>query len=142
MSLAEMPIGLALIACDTIIEDRRSGKKSLIGIFEQIGVKKLPFTLYSMSLLVSLTGGSSEHFCEVLCSNDSSSKPIFTVKGKLKFKHPTQVIDLVFKLSSLRFTTTGIYWIKVLVDEIPLMMRPLLVKEVTKTPPEEQSGKK
>ncbi len=31
------PIGLAIVICDQIIEDKLTGKKSLIGIFNQIG---------------------------------------------------------------------------------------------------------
>ncbi len=127
MSYSEIPIGLALISCDTVIEDRRSGKKSLIGLFGQLNVRKLPYVHPSMSLLVSMTGGTGEHSCEVLCSNASLENPVFSVKGKIKFEHPQQVIDMVFQLQSIRFPLADTYWIKVVVDELPLMMRPLLV---------------
>jgi hypothetical protein len=127
MSLSEMPIGLALISCDTVIEDRRSGKKSLIGLFGQLNVRKLPYIHPSMSLFVSMTGGTGEHACEVLCSSAGQKNPVFSVKGKIKFDHPQQVIDMVFQLQSIRFPQADTYWIKVIVDEVPLMMRPLVV---------------
>ncbi len=127
MSYSEMPIGLALISCDTVIEDRRSGKKSLIGLFGQLNVRKLPYVHPSLSLFVSMTGGTGEHACEVLCSSTSLDHPVFSVKGKIKFEHPQQVIDMVFQLQSIRFPLADTYWIKVIVDEVPLMMRPLSV---------------
>lgn len=129
MSYSEMPIGLALISCDTVIEDRRTGKKSLIGLFGQLNVRKLPYLHPSLSLLVSLTGGTGEHACEVLCSNDSLKVPVFSVKGKIKFDHPQQVIDMVFQLQSVRFPLADTYWIKFIVDEMPLMLRPLTVTQ-------------
>jgi len=122
-----MPIGLALLACDTIIEDRRSGKKSLIGLFGQLNVTRLPCVHASLSLLVSLSGGCGEYSCEVMCANDALENPIFSVKGKVKLENPQQVLDMVFQLRAVKFPLAGLYWLKVLVDDIPLMMRPLIV---------------
>ncbi|NMA43578.1 MAG: hypothetical protein GX946_09390 [Oligosphaeraceae bacterium] len=127
MSFSEIPIGLALIPCDTVIEDRLTGKKSLIGIFGQFSVRKFPYTHPNMCVLVSLTGGSGEHVCELTCSDAGSQKVIFNVKAKIKFKHPHQVLDMVFQLRATEFPCADTYWIKVNVDDMPLMMRPLLV---------------
>jgi hypothetical protein len=138
MSYSEMPIGLALISCDTVIEDRRTNKKSLIGLFGQLNVRRFPYVHPSLSLFVSMTGGTGEHACEVLCSNDSLAKPLFSVKGKIKFDHPQQVIDMVFQLQAIRFPLADTYWIKVVVDEVPLMMRPLVVVQLQK--PSEPAG--
>jgi len=132
MSYSEMPIGLALICCDTVIEDRRTGKKSLIGLFGQLNVRRLPYVHPSLSLLVSLTGGTGEHACEVLCVNDNLDKPVFSVRGKIKFEHPQQVLDMIFQLQATRFPVAGTYWVKVIIDELPLMMRPLVVVQQQK----------
>ncbi len=127
MPYTEIPTGLALITCDTIIEDRRSGKKSLIGLFGQLNVARLPFVHSTLSLLVSLTGGCGDYACEVLCVNDTLENPIFSVKGKIKLENPQQVLDMVFQLQAVKFPVAGLYWLKVLVDDIPVMMRPLNV---------------
>lgn len=139
MSYREMPTGLALIACDTIIEDRRTGKKSLIGLFAQLNVARLPCVHSSLSLLVSLSGGSGEYSCEVLCVNENRQSPVFSVKGKIKFENPQQVLDMVFQLRAVKFPVAGMYWLKVLIDDIPLMMRPLIISQrdgLEEQPPE------
>jgi len=131
VSFSEIPIGLALIPCDTVIEDRLTGKKSLIGIFGQFSVRKFPYIHPNMCMLVSLTGGSGERVCEVTCSDADSQNVLFNVKGKIKFEHPHQVLDMVFQLRAVRFPHADTYWIKVNIDDMPLMMRPLRVVQRT-----------
>lgn len=127
MSYSELPIGLALLVCDTVIEDRRSMKKSLIGLFSQINVPKLPYSHPGMYLFVALTGGSGDYPCELLCEHVESSEKVFALRCKVSFKTPYDVAELVFALRALRFTQPGRYWIKVMIDSMPLMMRPLVV---------------
>jgi len=127
VSYSELPIGLALLVCDTVIEDRRTLKKSLVGLFSQINVGHLPYVHPGLFLFVSLTGGTGEYPCEILCEHVDSAEKVFALTCKVAFKSPYDVAELVFALRSLRFTQPGRYWIKVLVEGMPLMMRPLVV---------------
>ena len=54
------PIGLAIVVCDQIIEDKLTGKKSLIGIFNQIGTNNFPCRHPQMCVFVSLTEGRGQ----------------------------------------------------------------------------------
>lgn len=126
-SYSEMPIGIALIVCDTIIEDRLSNKKSLIGLFGQIHAMRLPCIAQSMCLLVSLTGGNGDYPCEIVCQHATIDAPVFSLRRTIRFDSPNQVLDLVFQLKSVRFPFPDQYWIKVLIDGIPIMMRPLVI---------------
>lgn len=126
-SYSEVPIGIALIVCDTIIEDKLTNKKSLIGLFGQIHAGKLPCLHRAMSLLVSLTGGNGQYPCEIVCQHATEDTPVFKLPCTINFESPTQVLDLVFQLKAIRFSSAGQYWIKVLIDDIPIMMRPLTV---------------
>ena len=49
---------VALIICDDVIEDRRTGNKSLIGLFNGIGAGQLPAVHPRMYLVASVTSGS------------------------------------------------------------------------------------
>ena len=91
----------------------------------------------SLSLLVSLSGGSGEYSCEVVCVNDNLKNPVFSVKGKIKLENPQQVLDMVFQLRAVKFPLAGLYWLKVLIDDVPIMMRPLVVtlRESSEEPP-------
>ena len=51
------PIGLAIVICDQIIEDKLTHKKSLIGIFNQIATPTFPCRHPRMAVFVSLTEG-------------------------------------------------------------------------------------
>jgi hypothetical protein len=135
MSPSELPIGLALLVCDTVIEDRRTMKKSLIGLFSQINVNKLPHVHPALCLFISLTGGTGEYPCEVICEHMDNAEKVFALKCKVAFKTPYDVAELVFSLRSLRFQQPGRYWIKVVIDSMPLMMRPLQVSQRQAPPP-------
>ncbi len=128
--MLEMPMGIGLIPCDQIIEDRFTGKKSLIGIIGEIRVSKLPIRYPALHLLVSMTSGRGEYPCRLQIVSASSNEEIFSNRGRLKFKDPAQVVDLVFTLPPLHFKYADTYWLKFMIDEVTLMSRPLRVTEV------------
>lgn len=127
-------MGLALLVCDTIIEDRRTGKKTLVGLFNRVQTAALPMTCPAMSVFVSVTGARGEFPCEVVCRHSDGETTAFRVQGKVKLKDPRQVAELVFHLRGIRFTKAEMYWIHFLIDDVPLMMRPIRVS--LRKPPE------
>ena len=146
-SYSEVPIGVALIVCDTIIEDKFTNKKSLVGLFGQIHAARLPCVIQSISMLVSLTGGNGDYPCEIVCQHASIDAPVFTLSKTIHFESPLQVLDLVFQFKSVRFPFPDQYWLKVMIDGVPIMMRPLTViqkppaKSPGTTPQEHQPPK-
>ena len=119
MNNSELVMGLALILCDTIIEDSNTGKKSLIGLFSQIHTPKLPCIHQSMNILVSVTGGQGTYPCRIVCEHPALERPVFSLDCMLKFENPFQVVDMVFQLKAVRFQLPGKYEIKVLIDGVP-----------------------
>ena len=128
-SMLEMPMGIGLIPCDQVIEDRLTGKKSLIGIIGEIRVGKFPCRYPALHLLVSLTSGRGEYPCRLQVVSASTNEEIFSSRGRLKFKNPSQIVDLVFTLPALQFKYEDTYWLKFMIDEVTLMTRPLRVME-------------
>jgi len=61
MPALETPMGLALVVCDTIIEDKLTGKKTLVGLFDRLQTSRLPCVHPAMTVFVSLTGGRGEY---------------------------------------------------------------------------------
>jgi hypothetical protein len=129
MSSLETPMGLALLVCDTVIEDRLTGKKTLVGLFDRVHAPSLPWIHPTMNIFVSLTGGRGQYPCEVVCRNADESTVAFSAKGNVALRDPRQVVDLIFRLAGVRFEKTGMYWVHFLVDAVPIMMRPLIVQE-------------
>ena len=144
MSNSELVMGLALILCDTIIEDSVTGKKSLIGLFSQIHAPKLPCVHQSMNILVSVTGGQGTYPCQIVCEHPELERPVFGLDCTLKFENPFQVVDLVFQLKAVRFPLPGKYEIKVIIDGVPELIRPLIVsvrKDMAQKSPEQREEK-
>lgn len=137
-SYVELPIGIGLIPCDTLIEDRLTGKKALIGVIGAIRVTKFPCVYPAFHLLVSLTSGNGSYPCTLQLVSESKNEVIFSGNGTLKFNNPTQVVDLVFLLQRLHFNYPDTYWIKFLIDGEPLMTRPIRVDLLK--PPAEQTA--
>jgi hypothetical protein len=128
MAMLETPMGLSLLICDTVIEDKLTGKKSLVGLFDRVHAQRLPCVHPAMAVFVSVTGGRGEYPCEIVCKHQDGETLAFDAKGKVNLRDPRQVVDLVFRLSGVRFPKDGLYWLTFQMDEIPIMMRPLQVK--------------
>ena len=133
-AILEMPMGIGLIPCDQIIEDRLTGKKTLVGIIGEICTQKFPLRYPALHLMVSLTSGRGDYPCRLQIVSSTNNTEVFSSRGRLKFKTPTQVVDLVFTLPALKFDASDTYWIKFMIDDVTLMSRPL---RVTETPPAE-----
>ena len=130
MAAAEMPMGLALVICDTIIEDKTTGKKSLIGIFDRIQAATFPCTHPAMSIFVSLTGGRGKYPCEIVCRHGESSVMAFSAKGNIAMRDPGQVVDLLFQVKGVHFAQPGTYTVHFMVDEMLIMLRPLFITKL------------
>lgn len=135
MTTLETPMGLALVVCDTIIEDKLTGKKTLVGLFDRVHSAHFPCVHPAMSVFVSMTGGRGEYPCEILCQHMDGATLAFSAKGKVALSDPRKAVDLVFRLQGVRFPIAGVYWIRFLVDSVPIMMRQLLVQQQESAPP-------
>ncbi len=130
MTKLEAPMGLALLICDTMIEDKNTGKKSLIGLFSRIESARFPCLHPEMTIYVSLTSGRGKYPCEVICRQADGEKPVFAVKGDIQFPSQNHVVDLVFRMHGVRFPAPGTYWVHFLADDMPIMMRPIEVRAI------------
>ena len=124
---SEEPMGLALVVCDTVIEDRHSGKKSLIGLFDRLHAPTFPCVHPTLSVMIALTNVSGELPCEITCRHAESGETAFAATGKVNFQDPGKVVELVFNFAGVRLPKPGKYDLNVMVDEMLIMTRPLWV---------------
>ena len=134
----DMPMGLALIVCDMIIQDKQTNKRTLVGLFDRLYTSKLPCVHPSLSIFVSMTSGHGKCNCEIVCRHQNSEDIAFCVKGDVAFQNPLQVVELVFNVQGVTFREEGEYWLEFKVDGVPVMMRRVFIvmkeKEQTKKP--------
>jgi len=103
------PVPLAMVLCDTVIIDKRTDKKSLIGIFSNIGTVKFPFRSNHFAIYIALTDGHGEYKGHLICS-DKDGTELFTTKGKIRFGTGAKtVVEMVYDIEGLLFPSEGIY---------------------------------
>ncbi len=132
----EAPIGIGLIPCDTLIQDRITGKKSLIGVFDNITAQKFPFVCHVFYVMASLSGRKGTYPFSLEISSEKERQVIFAAKGSVELPSPVDVVDMVFPIQRVQFPYPDLYWIKFKIAGDPLMLRPLKVSR--KVPPQEE----
>lgn len=103
------PIPLAMLIFDTLIEDRMTGKKSLIGMFNNINSAVAPCIHPQISVFLVMTEGIGDYEGVLRCVNDEEAKPIMEMKGPVAFKDPNQIVEINFELRNVRFPRYGEY---------------------------------
>jgi hypothetical protein len=127
MKKSEKVIGLALIVCDEVIEDKLTSKKSLIGMFNRITAIEFPCKHLGLHVFVSLTGGRGERNVELRCVDQSNLKPLFGAKGKIKFINPNAIVEINFHLQNAVFPKPGKYAFEFFCEDDWVLARPFIV---------------
>ncbi|HVM60572.1 MAG TPA: hypothetical protein VMV72_06860 [Verrucomicrobiae bacterium] len=117
------PIGLAIVICDQIIEDKLTGKRSLIGIFNQIVAQSFPYRHPQLCVYVSLTDGRGQCAARLRVIHDESSVVVAEVNGQIQFPDAHAVVELNFGLVGLTFPEPGVYSIEFYCDDALLLER-------------------
>lgn len=132
MALACKPEGIALMICDQVITEAKTNKKTLVGVFNNVGAPQFPCRHSRMCIFVSLTGGHGQTTTEIRCVNESSEKVLFSAKGNVTFKDPNHVVEAVFELQNVVFPEPGLHSIDVLSDGQLVLQRRFTVAKVEK----------
>ncbi len=128
------PTPLAFLIADSVIDDRETRKKSIIGIFNSICSSRFPFRHAELSLFVSLTEGYGEYNSFLVCSRADDEKEIFRTNGKVNFHTPNSVVEMSFVLRNIEFPTPGKYTFQFFCEDYLLILRPFEVVPMGKTP--------
>lgn len=109
------PVCLSVILCDQVIEDKRTSKKSLIGVFNEVLVTNVPAKHDCMFLFVTLTNCLGNHEINIEFSRDTEYdvESIMQIHGQIQGRNPMDIIDLVFELRGMPLPQSGKYQIDV-----------------------------
>ena len=124
------PIPLAMIICDLVIEDRLTGKKSLIGLFDDITAKKVPTTHSSLNVYVALTEGHGSYEIKLKCLAESDV--VLELGGPVLFKNPHQIVEWNFTLRNLHLPKYGKYRFDLLCNDKLVISKKFKVSPITK----------
>lgn len=132
------PIPLAMVICDSVIDDRLTGKKSVIGIFNNIAAAELPCRHQTLYVYCVLTEGIGQYEGALKCIHLESNKTIFNLTGPIKFPNPLATIEFIFDMKNIVFDSEGMYVFELLCDNQPVISRKV---NVSLLKPSTQMGK-
>ncbi len=117
------PRALAFIICDTVIEEKVTNKKSLIGLFTNIYSAEFPCRHSTLNVFISLTEGHGEYQCSLVCVKDDESKKIVQMDGPIKFNNPLSVVEAKFEIRGMVLSEPGMYRFDFLCGGVPVVSR-------------------
>ena len=123
----EKPICVALIICNEVIEDKRTGNKTLVGLFNGIMAAALPATHGRFFLMASLTSGTGEWEIGFRIAAPSG-KEVLRLRDRVRFPDPLLVHDIVVEVRNLPLEEAGVYFVDLLLNETPLANRRFTVQ--------------
>lgn len=109
MAQKPVPTALAMVICDTVIDDVRTKKKSLVGLFNNISASKVPACHPQLNVYVALTEGHGDYEAELRCINLDDNNIVGGTKGPLKFMSPQQIVEFNFEICNLCLPKYGNY---------------------------------
>jgi hypothetical protein len=125
------PVGLAIVVCDQIIEDKATSKKSLIGIFNNIASPSFPCRHPQLSVFVSLTDGRGTYQAKIRIINQETDAPVAEVTGQIQLPDKNLVAELVFNFLGLEFPAPGLYAIEFYCDDSLILERRFHVQRIS-----------
>jgi hypothetical protein len=132
------PECLALVVCETVIEDFRSRNKSLINMFNGILAPQTPVRHDRMCAFAAFTGGRGTVPISLRLVRDAAwDEDLMRLGGQVDFppNDPNAVVDLVFEIRGFVFPEFGAYTFQLLAEEHILAMRRFNVSKPPEEPP-------
>ncbi|MDD4013399.1 MAG: hypothetical protein PHW14_04330 [Candidatus Omnitrophica bacterium] len=126
------PIPLTMVICDAVIDDKKTGKKSLIGLFNNISSGKMPCVHPRLNVFITMTEGYGNYDGVLRCVPSESGKQVMEMKGPLVFRDPHQVVELDFEINNIRFDQYGEYRFEFLCGGELLISRKFKVSQIAK----------
>lgn len=128
----EAPICVALVLCDQVIEDVRTGNKSLIGLFHGISTAALPAVHPRLTLFAAVTSGRGP-WAFTFRITTPSGQELMRMQDTVEITDPLAVHDLVVEVRSLPLTEEGVHFVDFLLGpgEAPLANRRFAVRVET-----------
>lgn len=126
------PLSLAMSICDTIIDDRLTGKKSLIGIFNNIAAVDFPCRHQALYVYCVMTEGIGQYEGSLKCTHLQSGKSIISLNGPIQFTHPLATVEFIFEIKNMTFEQEGTYLFELFCDNQPIISRKINVTKIVK----------
>lgn len=129
---ASVPKCLAIVICESVVEDARTHNKCILNSYNTIGALGFPTTQDRLTVFVSLTDGRGKAPLEVRFAKDGSKQEVFSLTGEVAFKSPLEVVDLTVDMRQVPIPEEGNYAIQIYISGEMIAERRLKVTKVEK----------
>ena len=136
METKPRPTALAMIFCEMVVNDLKTGNRSLISSFNRINVPKVPCVFPKFSVFFMVTGGIGKYSFKVDCVSGQNTK-MFELGASLGLEKQEAIAELDFEIRGINFPEYGNYKFTLYSDDDILMSRYLTVA----SPKEEKQEK-
>jgi len=104
-----VPKLIAILVCDETIRDQATGKHTLVGLFNRIGVASFPYVHRRLHVFLSLTNGHGDAVGELWLVSRATDEVVVRLGGKMRFPDPLAVVEMDFCLNNIAFPKPGRY---------------------------------
>lgn len=122
------PVSVATLICNEVIEDKRTGNKTVVGIFNAIGTTQLPATHPRMTVLASVTNAEREISVKLVLRGPEG-REMLSAEARVPARGPGDVVDLLFELNNITFNELGDYIFELFFAEQVIGARRFMVVE-------------
>ncbi len=119
MSKKPKPEMLALLICESVIEDSLSKNKTIVSTFNKIIYKAYPARHDRLAAFLSMTGGHGDYELKMRIVHADAAPGedmLLEVGGQVVFANPLAVVELTLDLRGLTIPRPGVYAIQVVID--------------------------
>lgn len=129
-----VPKANAMLICDYVITEQGTNKKSLIGIFENIGAVQFPVVHPALSVYIKLTEAQGEYRfrLELVDLKTETSLAKCDLPNTIRIADPLIAHELVFNLRGLKFAHAGEYEFRIFANDRIFGQKVFLVSELQK----------
>ncbi len=131
MGKGSKPVAKAMLVCDKVITEAGTGKKSLIGIFENINAYKFPCAHHFLAVYVKLTdaNGKYKFRLEMVDLEDNSVIGKGEIPEEIEINDPLVSRELIFNLAALKFKHPGKYEFRIRANDEVFGQKTFLVRQ-------------
>jgi hypothetical protein len=131
------PKANAVLICDYVITEQGTNKKSLIGIFENINVRRFPCAHHSLSVYIKMTEGQGNYSfrLELVDLQDNQTVGGGELPNEINMPNPLRAHELVFNLKGLKFAHAGEYEFRIFANDKIFGQKSFVVTERTAADP-------
>jgi hypothetical protein len=111
-----------MVICHDVIEDKRSGNKTVINIFNAVGANQLPATQQRMTVMATITNNRLDTPLELIVRTPSGKEEI-NASGTLPPTQGDDAVDVLFELHGMQIREHGTYQVELTTNGERLAMR-------------------